>query len=78
MVAALNALHEQTWNAGASRYNRPRGELGFPNEMVRMLCKQANAVVAVPIAQPFEPLGIRTLADVAEAERVLASESDCD
>ena len=78
MVEALTALHAEAWDAKASRYKRPRGELGFPNEMVRLLSEHHNAVVAVPLAQPFEPLGIRTTDDVAEAEQVLASHKDCE
>ena len=76
MVEALQALHTQAWDGREARYNRPKGELGFPNEMVRLLHKQDNAVVAIPLAQAFEPLGIRTMADVAEAERVLAERGD--
>ena len=78
MVEALAALHAEAWDAKAGRYRRPRGELGFPNEMVRLLHKQDNAVVAVPLAQTFEPIGIRTTDDVAEAEHVLASHKECE
>lgn len=78
MIQSLAALHAQAWRADTGRYDRPQGELGFPNEMVRLLYKHDNAVVAVPLAQPFEPIGIRTPEDVDAAERILLSEPDCD
>ncbi len=78
MAATLRAVHEEAWDAAAGRYARPRGELGFPNEMVRALSKHENAVVAIPLAREYEPLGLRTIEDAAEAERILAAEKECD
>ena len=78
MLEVLSAIHDEAWDSAANRYARPKGELGFPNEMVRALSRQDNPAVAVPLAQPFEPLGIRTMEDVAEAEQILAEEKGCE
>ncbi len=78
MVETLRGVHDEAWDPASGQYARPRGELGFPNEMVRALSKHEGAIVAVPLANEYEPLGIRTMDDVAKAESILASEKGCD
>jgi galactokinase/CTP:molybdopterin cytidylyltransferase MocA len=55
----------------AVRYDRPKGELGFPNELVNSLAQRKNGVLACPIADSREEQGIKRLDDIARCERFL-------
>jgi len=78
MLEILSAIHAEAWDPVAKRYARPKGELGFPNEMVRALSRRGTPAVALPLAEPFEPLGIRTMQDAKEAECILSAEKTCE
>jgi galactokinase/CTP:molybdopterin cytidylyltransferase MocA len=65
MFAVLRELRERFWNESQGRYDRSRGELGFPNEMINYLAQRSNGVIAGPIADWREEQGIKKLADVS-------------
>ncbi|HTO93071.1 MAG TPA: galactokinase family protein [Bacteroidota bacterium] len=67
----LESLHRESWNESALRYERPRGELGFPNEMIRRLAGRLGGVFACPIADGREEKGIKTKADVELCEQYI-------
>lgn len=50
------------------RYHRPKGELGFPNELVNSLAQRKTGVIACPIADSREEQGIKRLDDIARCE----------
>ncbi len=72
MLKALNDLHNDFWVEKESRYNRPSGELGFPNELIKYFAARPNGVFASPIADSREEQGIKTLADVALCEQFIS------
>ncbi len=69
MFRELAALRQSTWNDTKGRYERPGGELGFPNELIRRLAGHPGGVLAAPIADRREEKGIKTLSDVALCEQ---------
>ncbi len=71
MLAELKRLRNEFWRESAQRYARPRGELGFPNEMIRSLAGRQSGVLACPIADWREEKGIKNKADVARCEQYL-------
>ena len=71
MFEVLLDLRRRYWVEGTSRYNRPSGELGFPNEVINFLGPRKSGVFACPIADPREEQGIKQLADVAKCERFI-------
>lgn len=73
MLHTLRDLRQSFWQADARRYNRPGGELGFPNEMINQLSRQAHGVLASPIADAREEQGIKSLADVVRCEQYIES-----
>jgi CTP:molybdopterin cytidylyltransferase MocA len=72
MVDALVELRRRHWNEAERRYERPGGELGFPNELINFLAGRAAGVFACPIADSREGQGIKELDDVARCERIIA------
>ncbi len=68
MTRELEELRRQFWNEATGHYDRPGGELGFPNEMIRRLSRNPTGVFASPIADWREEKGIKTLPDVALCE----------
>jgi len=72
MFAVLRELRERFWNQSQGRYNRSRGELGFPNEMINSLAQRSNGVFAGPIADWREEQGIKKLADVSACASFIA------
>ena len=71
MFQVLRELRNRHWNESTSRYNRARGELGFPNELINALATQTR-VFASPFADPREEQGIKRLEDVSRCEQFLA------
>jgi galactokinase len=72
MFEALVDLHRRHWNASEGRYDKPGGELGFPNEVINHLAGRPAGVFACPVADPREGQGIKELDDVARCERIIA------
>jgi CTP:molybdopterin cytidylyltransferase MocA len=71
MIEALDELRRTLWREPDERYDRPGGELGFPNEIVPELARRTGRVLAIPLADPREAQGIKTGADVATCERFI-------
>jgi hypothetical protein len=71
MCNALNDLHQQYWNETERRYNRPGGELGFPNELINYFAVRNNGVFACAIADGREEQGIKRLVDINVCERFI-------
>jgi CTP:molybdopterin cytidylyltransferase MocA len=72
MFAVLRELRERFWNQSQGCYDRSRGELGFPNEMINNLARRSNGVFAGPIADWREEQGIKKLADVSACASFIA------
>lgn len=72
MLAALEALHTRFWNSAAGRYERPRGELGFPNELIDYFVGHGASLLACPLADPREEQGIKTSADITLCEQYIS------
>ncbi|MBM3804640.1 MAG: hypothetical protein FJW26_20280 [Acidimicrobiia bacterium] len=77
-VQELEALRRQYWNSYQSCYNRPGGELGFPNEMVTLLAQRACGVFCSPIADWRETQGIKSLEDLIRCEQFLSELKNVD
>jgi galactokinase/CTP:molybdopterin cytidylyltransferase MocA len=71
MFAALEELRRLHWREGERRYDRARGELGFPNEMVNYFAGRQAGVYAAAFADAREEQGIKTLADVSRCEQFI-------
>jgi hypothetical protein len=78
MCDALNDLHQQYWNETESRYNRPGGELGFPNELINYFAAHNNSVFACAIADSREEQGIKRLSDLDLCERFICELAKAD
>jgi bifunctional N-acetylglucosamine-1-phosphate-uridyltransferase/glucosamine-1-phosphate-acetyltransferase GlmU-like protein len=72
MFAVLRELRERFWNQTQGRYERSRGELGFPNEMINALAGRSTGVFAGPIADAREEQGIKKLADLQACASFIA------
>ena len=72
MFEALLELRGRYWREAERRYDRPGGELGFPNELINYFAARPTGVLACPFADGREGQGIKTLGDVARCERFLA------
>jgi len=72
MFQVLRELRDRYWNESTGRYNRARGELGFPNELINALASRKRGVFASPFADPREEQGIKRLEDVSHCERFLS------
>jgi hypothetical protein len=72
MRAKLEEFRQRYWNTQENRYERPGGELGFPNEMITALAAHSAGVMAAPIADWRETQGIKTVEDLARCEQYLA------
>ena len=72
MFKALIDLNQRHWNKTERRYERPGGELGFPNELINYFATQENGVLACPIADSREDQGIKTLEDIAQCEQFIS------
>ena len=72
MFQVLQALRTHHWNQSSNSYNRSRGELGFPNEVISTLAQKRNGVLASPIADLREAQGIKCLDDLARCEKFIS------
>jgi N-acetylgalactosamine kinase len=72
MVAQLEEFRQLFWQSDRNRYNRPGGELGFPNELITSLAGHSHGVLASPIADWREAQGIKGLEDVVRCEQYMA------
>jgi CTP:molybdopterin cytidylyltransferase MocA len=72
MFQALQELRNRYWDASTGHYNRTRGELGFPNELINALVSQRFGVFGSPFADRREEQGIKRLADVSRCEQFLS------
>jgi galactokinase/CTP:molybdopterin cytidylyltransferase MocA len=72
LFEVLVDLHNRYWNDSSQRYDRSRGELGFPNEVISELSKRRFGVFASPFADRREEQGIKRFEDVARCERLIA------
>jgi hypothetical protein len=71
MLAELGHLKSDLWRESESCYDRPRGELGFPNELICSLAGRPQGVLACPIADWREEKGIKNRADVDRCEQYI-------
>ena len=71
MFRLLEVLRSCYWNQSTGRYNRARGELGFPNELITALAPQPFGVFASPFVDAREEQGIKRLEDVSRCEQFL-------
>jgi galactokinase/CTP:molybdopterin cytidylyltransferase MocA len=72
MFEVLLDLRSRFWNDSKSCYDRSRGELGFPNEIINILAQRRNGVFACPVADWREEQGIKQLADVSTCESFIS------
>ena len=68
----LDIAHAKALDSNTGEYNTPKGELGFPNQMVRTLASQGKMVLGLAMADPREAKGIKVAADVAAVRGYLA------
>ena len=71
MFKVLLELRSRYWDEAAGRYNRSRGELGFPNEVINALASRKFGVFASPFADAREEQGIKRAVDLARCESFL-------
>jgi galactokinase len=71
MFEALLEMKRAHWSQVDGRYERPGGELGFPNELMTHFSKLPNGVLASPIADWRESQGIKTRDDLARCEQFI-------
>ncbi len=76
MFRVLSDLGRALWQETERCYDRPGGELGFPNELITWLAAEPGGVLASPIADPRELQGIKTLEDIALCEAYLRELSE--
>jgi bifunctional N-acetylglucosamine-1-phosphate-uridyltransferase/glucosamine-1-phosphate-acetyltransferase GlmU-like protein len=76
MFQVLHELRSRYWDELTGRYNRSRGELGFPNEVINALASRKLGVFASPFADPREEQGIKRLEDLSRCERFLSELSE--
>jgi len=78
LFEVLVDLHRRYWNDSSQRYERSRGELGFPNEVISELSKRRFGVFASPFADRREEQGIKRFEDVERCERLIAELEEVD
>lgn len=71
LFEVLLDLRSRYWNDATGRYDRSRGELGFPNEVISALAQQ-KTVFASPFADSREEQGIKRLEDLARCEQFIS------
>jgi galactokinase/CTP:molybdopterin cytidylyltransferase MocA len=71
MFEALLEMKRNYWREAEGRYERPAGELGFPNELITHLAKIQDGVLASPIADWREAQGIKTVSDISRCEQFI-------
>ena len=76
MFQVLLELRSRYWDEAAGRYNRSRGELGFPNEVINALASRKFGVFASPFADAREEQGIKRAVDLSRCESFLVQLND--
>jgi galactokinase/CTP:molybdopterin cytidylyltransferase MocA len=77
MFETLLEMKRIYWREADGHYDRPGGELGFPNELIRHFAKLQNGVLASPFADWREAQGIKTVSDISRCEQFISElESD--
>jgi CTP:molybdopterin cytidylyltransferase MocA len=71
MFQVLLDLRRRYWDESTGRYNRSRGELGFPNEVINALASRKHGVFASPFADAREEQGIKRAEDLSRCEAFL-------
>jgi hypothetical protein len=72
MFQVLLDLRSRYWDESTGRYNRSRGELGFPNEVINALASRKFGVFACTFADAREEQGIKRAEDVTRCETFLS------
>ena len=72
LFEVLLDLRRRYWNDSTGSYDRSRGELGFPNEVISALAQRESGVFASPFADPREEQGIKRLEDLSRCERFIS------
>jgi galactokinase/CTP:molybdopterin cytidylyltransferase MocA len=72
MFEVLLDLRSRYWNESNHNYDRSRGELGFPNEVINSLATRENGVFACAIADWREAQGIKQLSDLSTCETFIS------
>ena len=72
MFEVLLDLRSRYWNESNQNYDRSRGELGFPNEVINSLATRPSGVFASAIADWREEQGIKQLEDLSTCERFIS------
>ena len=72
MFEVLLNLRSRYWNESNHNYDRSRGELGFPNEIINSFAKRKNGVFACPIADWREGQGIKQSEDVSKCRQFIS------
>src|SRR5215212_5855295 len=78
MFQVLHELLNRYWDESTGRYNRSRGELGFPNEVINVLAALKFGFFLNSFADPREEQGIKRLEDLSRCERFLSELSEDD
>ena len=78
MFQVLSELRSHYWDESNRSYNRSRGELGFPNEVINALAARKFGVFASPFADAREEQGIKRLEDVSRCETFLSELNEQD
>jgi len=76
MFQVLLELQSRYWDESAGRYNRSRGELGFPNEVINALASRKFGVFASPFADAREEQGIKRAEDLSRCETFMVQLSE--
>jgi CTP:molybdopterin cytidylyltransferase MocA len=72
MFAALGDLRRSLWREAERRYERPGGELGFPNELINYFSGRDGGALACPFADGREAQGIKVFDDLARCEQFIS------
>ena len=71
LLDGLDLAHTRASDPITGEYKTPKGELGFPNQMVRTLASQGKMVLGLAMADPREAKGIKVADDIAVLEGYL-------
>ncbi|MFQ6039661.1 MAG: sugar phosphate nucleotidyltransferase, partial [Candidatus Poribacteria bacterium] len=71
LFCGLDLAHTKALDPITGEYKTPKGELGFPNQMVRTLASQGKMVLGLAMADPRETKGIKVASDIAVLEGYL-------
>ncbi|MGQ9631834.1 MAG: GHMP family kinase ATP-binding protein [bacterium] len=72
LFPALRDAHRKNYDTKSGKYRTLKGELGFPNNMVRSLLSRGKLVLGLAMADPREALGIKVADDLRLAEEYIS------